>query len=137
MITGHCLCGRVTYEVHGKLGVVTYCHCETCRRAQGGAFAVVAPARRKYFHLLTGADSITEYESSPGKYRCFCRVCGSPLWSHRVNDPETLRLRLGAVDGDPGRRPAAHIFVAENAPWFEITDALPRSHGDGTDLLAR
>ena len=49
-------------------------------------------------------------------------------------EPETLRLRLGAIDGDPGRRPVAHIFVAEKAPWFEITDDLPRSQGNGEDL---
>ncbi len=134
MLTGRCHCGRVTYEVDGKLGVVTYCHCETCRRVQGGAFVVGAPARRKYFRLVTGADAITEYESSPGKYRGFCKVCGSPIWSRRVAEPETLRLRLGAIDGDPGRRPAAHIFVGEKAPWFEITDDLPRSQGNGEDL---
>jgi hypothetical protein len=134
MLTGRCHCGRVTYEVDGKLGAVTYCHCETCRRVQGGAFVVGAPARRKYFRLVTGADAITEYESSPGKYRGFCKVCGSPIWSRRVAEPETLRLRLGAIDGDPGRRPVAHIFVAEKAPWFEITDDLPRSQGNGEDL---
>ncbi len=135
MLTGRCLCGRIAYEVDGKLGPVTFCHCETCRRAQGGAFVVAAPVRRKYFRLVSGADVITEYESSPGKYRGFCRVCGSPIWSRRPSDPEIVRLRLGTLDGDPGRRPAAHVFVALKAPWFEITDGLPRSEGDGSDLV--
>lgn len=136
MLTGGCHCGRIGYEVHGKLGVVTYCHCETCRKVQGGAFVVGAPARRKYFRLIRGADAITEYESSPGKFRVFCRFCGSPLWSRRPADPETFRLRLGSLDGDPERRPAAHIFVGEKAPWFTITDDLPRSETDGSDLVA-
>ena len=135
MINGSCLCGRITYEIDGKLGAVTYCHCVTCRKAQGGAFVVGAPARRKYFRLLSGVDAITEYESSPGKRRGFCRVCGSPIWSRRDGDPETLRLRLGALDGDPGRRPVAHIWVGEKAPWFTITDDLPRSETNGDDLV--
>jgi hypothetical protein len=135
MITGHCLCRRVTYEVNGKLGLLTFCHCDTCQRAQGGAFVAAAPARRKYFRLLTGADAITEYESSPGKHRGFCRFCGTPLWSRRDAEPETLRLRVGALDGDPGRRPAAHIWVRDKAPWFTITDDLPRSETDGSDLV--
>jgi len=134
MLTGSCLCGRVTYEVDGKLGPITYCHCDICQKAQGGAFVMAAPARRKYFRLVTGADAITEYESSPGKYRGFCTSCGSPLWSRRTAEPETLRLRLGAVNGDPGRRPAAHIWVNDKAPWFTITDDLPQSRTDGSDL---
>jgi hypothetical protein len=103
---------------------------------QGGAFVVAAPARRKYFRLVRGDDAITEYESSPGKFRAFCRFCGSPIWSRRAADPETFRLRLGSLDGDPERRPAAHIFIGEKAPWFTITDDLPCSETDGSDLAA-
>jgi hypothetical protein len=136
MLTGSCLCRRVTYEVDGNLGPLTFCHCESCRKAGRGPYVAAAPARRKYFRLLTGADVITEYESSPGKYRGFCRVCGSPLWSRRDDAPDIVRLRLGAVDGDPGRRPAAHVFVAEQAPWFTITDDLPRSDGNGDDRVS-
>src|SRR5260221_650065 len=82
----------------------------------------------------SGADSIAEYESSPGKRRCFCRTCGSPLWSKREDTPDILRLRLGVLDGDPGRRPAAHIWVSEKAVWCEITDDLPRSQTNGAEL---
>jgi hypothetical protein len=32
----------------------------------------------------------------------------------------------GSIDGDPGVRPALHIFVGSKAPWFEIRDALPQ-----------
>ena len=102
MLTGSCLCGRVTYEVDGKLGVVTYCHCDVCQKAQGGAFVVAAPARRKYFRLVTGADAIADYESSPGKHRHFCRYCGTPLWSRggeRRPRPAPRRSRLGERQG--------------------------------------
>ena len=134
MLSGSCLCGAVRFTVSGKLGPVTHCYCETCRKAQGTAYTTVAPLRRKYFQLLSGADSIAEYESSPGKRRCFCRTCGSPLWSKREDTPDILRLRLGVLDGDPGRRPAAHIWVSEKAVWCEITDDLPRSPTNGAEL---
>jgi hypothetical protein len=134
MLTGGCLCGAVRFAAHGKLGLVAHCHCHTCRKAQGGAFVTNAPLRRKYFELLAGADSVVEYQSSPGKWRCFCRTCGSPLWSRRANDPDIVRLRLGTLDGDPERRPAVHVWVSEKAPWFEITDDLPRSPTDGAEL---
>ncbi len=35
-------------------------------------------------------------------------------------------VTLGTVTGDPGLRPAAHIFVGSKAPWYEITDRVPQ-----------
>ena len=137
MLTGSCLCGRIRYEIDGKIGLVAHCHCVACRKAQGGAFATNAPVRTKYFRLVSGADVVTEFESSPGKKRCFCRVCGSPLWSYRVSDPDIIRIRLGLLDSEPGRRPLAHTWVSEKAPWFEITDDLPQSLGGGEELEAQ
>jgi hypothetical protein len=125
-VTGGCLCGGIRYEIDGPFGVVTNCHCTMCRKAQGAAFATNAPVARDDFHLLKGADLLTEYESSPGKLRCFCRVCGSPIYSYRRADAGTVRVRFGTLDGDPGVRATAHFAVASKAPWFDITDGLPR-----------
>lgn len=130
MLTGSCLCGGVRYEIDGRIGPFGYCHCVTCRKAQGGPFVTGAPVRTKYFRLLSGADLVSEYESSPGKLRCFCRTCGSPLWSRRRADPDELRIRLGLLNEDPGRRPMVHVWLGEKAPWFEVTDDLPRSQTD-------
>lgn len=134
MIPGSCLCGGVRYEIDGRLGPFGYCHCVSCRKGQGGPFVTSAPVRTKYFRLVSGAELVTEFESSPGKRRCFCRVCGSPLWSRRPAEPDELRIRLGLLDADPGRRPLVHVWVGEKAPWFEITDDLPRSDA-GLDRL--
>jgi len=30
------------------------------------------------------------------------------------------------MDDDPGVRPQGHIFVGSMAPWFSITDGLPK-----------
>jgi hypothetical protein len=35
-------------------------------------------------------------------------------------------IPMGGVEGDPGGRPRAHIFVDSKAPWFEIADDLPQ-----------
>lgn len=129
-LTGGCLCGQVQYRIDGPFGLVTNCHCTMCRKAQGAAFATNAPVARKDFQLLKGAELITEYESSAGKRRCFCRVCGSPIYSHRVDDPNSLRVRFGTLDGDPGVRAVAHFAVDSKAPWFELTDDLPRLDSD-------
>jgi len=136
MLTGGCLCGRVRYEISGKIGPVVHCHCVTCRKAQGGPFVTNAPVRTKYFRLVSGAELVAEFESSPRKMRCFCRTCGSPLWSRRESDPDVIRIRLGLLDSDPGRRPVAHIWVGEKAPWDDVADGLPCSQGSGEELAA-
>jgi hypothetical protein len=97
-----------------------------CQRASGSAFAANADVRSAYFQLTAGGDLVSEYESSPGKFRAFCRRCGSPVYSRRDGEPELRRVRLGLLDSDPERRPFAHFWVSSNAAWHRIEDALPR-----------
>ncbi|MDP3936657.1 MAG: GFA family protein [Deltaproteobacteria bacterium] len=125
MMTGKCLCGEIRYEIEAALGPMTYCHCSMCRRASGTAFATNASVRTRALRFISGEGVICEYESSPGKFRAFCPRCGSPIYSRRADDPGTLRLRLGTLDGDPGQRPVIHVSVGSKAPWFELTDGLP------------
>jgi hypothetical protein len=85
--------------------------------------------RRKYWKFVAGEDLLREFESSPGVFRAFCGRCGSPIYSRRPDAPEVLRLRLGILNDDPGRRSLAHFWVGSKAPWFEIADALPQFSG--------
>lgn len=132
-MTGRCLCGRVRFEIHGEMGPCAFCHCTSCRRASGSAFAVNAPVRTQDLTWSAGRDSIAEYEASPGKLRAFCRRCGSPIYARRPAEPGWLSVRLGLIDQDPGSRPRAHFNVASKAPWFAIMDDLPQHAGDTED----
>jgi hypothetical protein len=76
--------------------------------------------------FVSGLDGITEYESSPGKFRAFCARCGSPVYGRKTSDPDVLRVRLGSLEQDPGRRALVHVWVGSKAPWFEIADQLPQ-----------
>lgn len=128
-MTGSCLCGGVRIRISGKIGPVALCHCTRCRKAQGSAFGANADVRARYWKVEVGAESIREFESSPGVFRAFCGRCGSPLYSRRSGAPDVFRVRLGLLDADPSRRPLAHFFVAWKAPWFEIRDGLPEFAG--------
>ncbi len=126
MLEGSCLCGGVRFRVTGKLGPAGYCHCKQCQRASGSAFAANAPVRTRYFEIETGGDLVSEYESSPGKFRAFCSRCGSPIYSRRDSEPDLRRIRLGTLDSDPERRPLGHVWVGSKAVWHSIEDALPQ-----------
>lgn len=126
MLEGRCLCGSVRFRVTGKLGPAGFCHCKQCQRASGSAFAANAAVRTRYFEITSGLDRVSEYESSPGKFRAFCSRCGSPIYSRSTGDPDSRNVRLGTLDSDPERRPLAHVWVDSKAPWYSITDSLPQ-----------
>ena len=66
------------------------------------------------------------YAPENGFLKCFCSACGGALWSKHPTE-DTVGVRLGAVDGDPGIRPEWHQFTAYAAPWEPIPDdGLPR-----------
>ena len=132
-LAGSCLCGGIRYEIEGALGEMDHCHCSMCRKAHGAAFGTYALVRRSDFRVLAGDDLITRYDSSPGIYRTFCSRCGATLQWVQEKRAEWLGLAVGTLDDDPSVRPAAHIFVASKAPWYEIDDDLPQHDEDSPD----
>jgi len=40
-ITGSCLCGNLRYAVSGDPMLTAICHCQSCQKQTGAAFAVV------------------------------------------------------------------------------------------------
>ena len=123
---GSCLCGGIRYEVAGELGPVTWCHCSRCRKGNGTAFLTVSSIDAAAFRIVQGADLVSEYETSPGVFRSFCKRCGSPLVGWRNTMPGVLRLRLGTLDTPYDGKPAQHIFTAYKADWFDIHDDAPQ-----------
>ncbi len=97
-----------------------------CRRAHGAAFSANVVVESSSLKIESGAELISEYESSANRRKCFCSVCGSQLFIRRTNDPRVTVVALGTVDGDPGVRPERHVFVASKAPWYAISDGLPQ-----------
>ena len=123
MITGSCLCGKVTYEISGQVGDIVHCHCVTCRKAHGAAFSSVAAVQDADF-ILSGGEHLNSFESSKGKRRYFCSNCGTQVYAKRDNTQHII-LRLGSLDDDPHSRETKHIWVSEKASWYAIHNDLP------------
>jgi hypothetical protein len=122
MHCGSCLCQGVTFTVSGELPPIQVCHCGQCRRAQGTPFVTNIPVNEAQLNWLSGQDLIQRYESSPGKWRCFCKTCGSPLFSQRTSLPGVLRLRAGTLEGQVNTRVGLHIYEASKANWWSAED---------------
>jgi hypothetical protein len=126
VLTGRCLCESVRFEVSGPFGALGFCHCKQCQRANGSAFSASSSVARKDVRFVSGESLLTEFESSPGRFRVFCSRCGSPVYKRTTDQPDSLRIRLGLLDGDPQLRALAHIWIDSKAPWYEVEDALPK-----------
>ncbi|MCJ8311458.1 MAG: GFA family protein [Saccharospirillaceae bacterium] len=124
-ISGKCLCESVTYEISGPLGSVYNCHCSKCRRWHGAAFRSRASVDVTQFKILTGSESLASFKSSDNVTKYFCKVCGSPLHSTYLDNPDVIGIALGALEGVLSK-PEANIFTASKASWYEISDGLPQ-----------
>lgn len=126
MHRGGCLCGAVAFEIEGPLAPIQVCHCSQCRRAQGGPFATNIPVAESALRWLRGTEALKRHESSPGKFRVFCRECGSPIFSQRTSLPGVLRLRAGLLDEPVASAVELHMHVASKASWWTIEDKRPQ-----------
>lgn len=125
MLVGSCLCGRVAYEVDAEVEGVAHCHCETCRKAHGSAFASIASVPRDRFRWTRGEDALGAFESSPGKIRRFCSACGSQLVAERTGQPNVM-LRMGSLDTPVTADRQWHIWRSDGASWYDPDKAWPQ-----------
>jgi hypothetical protein len=126
-LTGGCLCGRVRYEVTTPLVSAGYCHCTRCQRRTGSAAAVSALVAPGSLRITAGEELLASFDPPGGWSKVFCSACGGALWAQDPADLDTIAVRMGTFDGDPGVRPSYRQFVAYAAQWEPIPDdGLPR-----------
>jgi hypothetical protein len=129
MFSGRCLYGGIRFEIRSSLAPIQGCHCSLCRKVQGGPFATNTPVELPALHFLSGENRLTSYELSPGKERCFCSRCGSPIFSRKDSLPNIVRVRAGLINESFPVKPEFHAFVGSTCIWWQINDTLP--HFDG------
>lgn len=123
-ITGECFCGKVTYQVNGRLRDARSCHCSRCRKAfssQASAYALVDPTE---FRWLSGEELLTSYVGSIGFGMQFCSICGSTLCGTFAG--EIHGVTLGCLNGDPEIELGMHIHVGSKAKWETIPEGVPQ-----------
>ena len=97
-LTGHCLCGNVTYMVDAEPLVTAICHCNSCQRQTGSTYSLVVAVPRDSVTLsgdtLATFDTITEATGTPS-HRRFCSNCGSPLVTLADAAPDMAFIKAG------------------------------------------
>ena len=122
-VTGRCLCGDVRYAYTCASPKVLHCHCESCRRHTSCPVSTFVCVPGESFRFTRGAPA--SYASSPGVTRTHCGRCGSPM-TYTSDRNTQVDIYAGTLDDPATIAPTFHACVAEQLPWFEIADALPR-----------
>lgn len=126
IVCGSCLCGAIEFQVTEPFRVVHNCHCSRCRRGRAAAHTTNGFTSMHGVTFTSGKDHLRSYKVPDAKYftQVFCDVCGAKM--PRIDPEREIAITpLGSLDDDPGRKPDDHIFVADKAGWYEITDNLP------------
>lgn len=129
MHAGQCLCGSVSFRLHGPLRDVVNCHCSQCRRTHGhfAAYTSLPTAAIE----LTRAAGLKWYVASERARRGFCGECGASLFWVRTGSSDTA-VAAGALDPPTGLRTVRHIFVADAGDYYAIDDELEQCPGSMT-----
>lgn len=123
---GGCLCGAVRYEVRGALRPVVNCHCGQCRRFHGHHGAYTGAGWDDV--TMRDGGNLRWYRSSDRARRGFCALCGSSLFWDK-DGRGFLAIAAGSLDQPTGLATVRHIFTADRADYYEITDGLEQLPG--------
>jgi hypothetical protein len=125
---GGCLCGAVRFRAAGAEKGAGFCHCKSCRRQTGAPVAAYAVFGVEQVEWLKGDRR--RYESSPGKFRSFCKNCGATLaFEDYSNSNALIEFHISALDDPSEFPPNEHTHYAERISWLEITDDLKKFEG--------
>jgi hypothetical protein len=124
-INGGGSCGEVRFCEDADPAFVAVCHCRTCQKASGSAFAVIValPAAAPTF-----AGDVTTYDSKGnsglGKHYRFCPSCGSPIASNVGVIPDLMMIRSRSLDDPSWVKPAMESYCEAKHPWVALGDDL-------------
>ncbi len=122
---GSCLCGEVTYEITGNLGIFQYCHCSRCRKFTGSAHASNIIVALEHFKWTSGETLVGRFEPKETKHfaTSFCKKCGSSLpWLGKSQ--KAIVVPAGTLDSDPVIKPFQNIFWDSKAEWYKDASGL-------------
>jgi hypothetical protein len=121
-VRGQCLCGRVVFEVVGKMPMVYQCHCSLCRKQSGSTASAGTAVPHADFRWLQGKELVSSWVKDSGFRSDFCSSCGSPV-PNPLRDLAFMWVPAGLLEDDGRLAVGIHLFAGSRASW----DAAPMS----------
>jgi len=129
---GGCQCGGVRYAFYVAPENAHACHCRMCQRATGGAFALLAGAKRGDFAWTHGQPSF--FASSNLAQRGFCGACGTPLSFAYNREDARLYVTIGSLDAPEAVPVIRQYGVEGKLGWVRFCEDTPQERtGEGAE----
>ncbi len=124
-IKGSCRCGKVTYASSAEPIFAGVCHCRTCQKETGSAFAVVLGVPTPSV-TLDGAVTRFDATADSGNavHRTFCSTCGTILTREADVMEGLTMLSVGTLDDPNWVKPTMQIFCDSAQPWVSLGGEL-------------
>lgn len=124
MLTGHCHCGAIRYELDGNPKWSALCHCQDCRRHAGAPVVGWTAFPESSLRIVKGNPKV--YDSSENGRRHFCADCGTGLfYFNAVNLPGIADVQIATLDDPSAVAPQIQVQTAERLAWMEGAQNLP------------
>ena len=122
---GGCACGAVRYRLEVQPLAVHCCHCRSCQRETGSAFALNALVETAHVDVTQGEPVAIDTPSDSGKGQQIvrCADCEVALWSHYGGMGERAAfVRVGTLDDPDACPPQVHIFTRSKQRWVVLPE---------------
>jgi hypothetical protein len=104
------------------------CHCRSCQRETGTAFALNALIESDRVERLAGQPEpvLTPSASGKGQTIVRCPNCRVAVWSHYAGFGDAVCfVRVGTLDDPDAVPPDVHIYTESKQPWVQLpADAI-------------
>lgn len=129
-IKGSCRCGRVSYASSADPVFVGLCHCRTCQKSTGTAYATVLAVPAASL-TVTGTTKRFDDTGDTGSatHREFCPECGSTVTQSADIMPGLTMVPVGSLDDPASVKPAMQIYCDSALPWAVLggdTQSFPK-----------
>jgi hypothetical protein len=132
MLTGHCLCGNISYRCDADPVLTGLCHCEDCQHQTGTTFSIIAVVPTAALEIdgdtLGGYETVAR-ETGSKRERKFCSNCGSPIATLMADMPDLVVLKAGTLDDRSSLEPTVEIHCDYAQPWFSAGGERKRFPG--------
>jgi hypothetical protein len=122
-MVGRCSCGDVELQLLAPTLFASHCHCRSCRTAHAAPFVTWTAVPTEAL-TVSGASSVSWFESSPGVQRGFCGRCGTQLLYRAQDAADRVYVPVAVLDR-LDRPVEGHVSYEEHVPWLEGHEDLP------------
>jgi len=116
---GSCHCGAIRYAVTGHPQFSFVCHCDNCRRLNGGVRMAGAAFGQDQLSTV-GKPKTYVYRGGKAEIELsFCETCGTPLFAH-PKAHRTVIVRVNSLEDQNAIPPRKSIHSEQACTWDQL-----------------